>query len=74
MSELARDVAGPKFPEVEVQLTGTDGNAFNLIGIVAKALRREVSPEAAAEFQTAAMASESYDAMLRVCMETVSVS
>lgn len=29
-----------KYPEIEVELIGTDGNAFALIGRVTKALRR----------------------------------
>ena len=35
-----------KYPEIEVQLDGTDGNAFALIGKVQKALKEaEVSKE-----------------------------
>jgi len=29
-----------KYPEIEVQLTGNDGNAFSIMGTVTKALRR----------------------------------
>ena len=64
---------GPKYPQVTVRLTGEDGNAFSIIGRVAKALRREVGPEAAAEFQTEAFAQPSYDHLLRLAMRTVEV-
>jgi len=30
---------GPKYPEIEVQLTGVDSNAFSIIGTVDRALR-----------------------------------
>lgn len=62
-----------KYPEVEVQLTGEDGNAYAIIGAVSRALERQVSHEASSEFKTAAFESESYDALLRLAMTTVSV-
>lgn len=62
-----------KFPEVEVQLSGSDGNAFAIIGAVSKVLRSEVSPEAAKEFSAEAMESESYDDLLQLVMSTVEV-
>ena len=63
-----------KFPEVGVQLSGTDGNAFSIIGRVSKALKAAGKPEAAKEFSEAAMGCGSYDALLRLAMETVEVS
>ncbi len=63
-----------KYPDVEVQLTGTDGNAFAVIGAVTRALRREVGADAAAEFQADALDAESYDALLRLAMSTVEVA
>jgi hypothetical protein len=62
------------YPDVTVQLTGEDGNAFAIIGRVAKALRREVSPEAASQFSAEAMNQPSYDALLRLAMSTVNVT
>lgn len=64
----------PRYPDVHVQLTGRDGNAFAIIGAVSGALRREVSPEAAAEFSHAAMDCASYTDLLRFVGETVEVS
>lgn len=63
----------PKFPHVEVQLTGEDGNAFAIIGRVSKALKRAGESEGAADFQTTAFACESYDALLQLAMRTVTV-
>lgn len=62
-----------RYPEVHVQLTGQDGNAFMIIGRIAKALRSEVSPDAAAEFSHDAMNCESYDALLDFAGSTVNV-
>ena len=66
--------AQPTYPHVHVQLTGADGNAFAIIGAVAKALRRDVGPDAATTFTTAAFACGSYDDLLRLAMTTAEVS
>ena len=63
----------PKYPDVRVQLTGEDGNAYSIIGRVAKALRRHVSNDAASEFTAAAGNCRSYDELLVLAMETVDV-
>ncbi len=62
-----------KFPDVSVQLTGNDGNAFAIIGAVSKALKKAGYKDAAAEFTAAAFASTSYDNLLALCMDTVDV-
>jgi hypothetical protein len=62
----------PKFPDVTVQLTGEDGNAFFIIGAVSKALKRAGHSEAAAEFQAEAMSGD-YDHVLQTCMDYVDV-
>ena len=68
------DVMDPKYPEIEVQLSGEDGNAFFIIGRVSKALRRaDVPDEEIEEFRDQAMSGD-YDNVLRTCMEWVSVS
>jgi hypothetical protein len=64
---------GVTYPDVTVQLTGQDGNVFNIIGQVAKALRRQVSREAADAFTKEAFQSDSYDAVLQLAMRTVEV-
>lgn len=60
--------------DIKVELIGHDGNAFNLIGRVAKALRKEVSAEAATEFTNQAMEQGSYDELLAFIQETVDVT
>ena len=61
----------PMYPEVEIQLTGEDGNVYVIIGRVAVVLRRAGYDRAADEFVEEAHASESYDAVLQLCMRTV---
>lgn len=62
-----------KYPDVSVQLTGKDGNAFNIMGEVNRALRRAGHVEALEPFMAEATAAESYDGFLQVVMRTVNV-
>lgn len=63
-----------KYPDVEVQLSEADGNAFVLMGRVALALRRAgVSCGEIDEFRKEAM-NGNYDHLLQTCMIWVSVS
>lgn len=63
-----------KYPEVEVELTGSDGNAYMVLGLVRKALRRAgVSTEEVEEYTTEATSGD-YDHLLQTTMKTVSVS
>jgi hypothetical protein len=60
-----------RYPDVRVQLTGEDGNAFAILGRVRQALRRGgVSKEEIAAF-TAEATSGDYDHLLRTVMEWV---
>jgi len=62
-----------KHPEIEVQLIGTDGNAFALLGKISKALRGAEVPNAEIdEFLGEAM-SVDYD-HLRTCLDWVNVT
>lgn len=64
----------PKYPNVEVQLTGEDGNAFFIMGRVSKALRKEgVAKDEIEAFQKEAMSGD-YDNLLRTCMKYVNVA
>lgn len=66
--------SNPKYPDVEVQLTGTDGNAFAIIGAVTTAMKRAGCPkEEVDEFQSMMTNSDSYDDLLRNAMRTVMV-
>lgn len=63
-----------RYPQIEVELTSQDGNAFNLIGITSRALRRAGVPEAEVkEFTTEAMSGD-YDNLLQTIMRWVEVS
>lgn len=61
---------GPLHPEVSVQLTGSDGNAFAILGAVSKALRRAGADSK--EFIAEATAGD-YDHLLVTAMRWVDV-
>jgi hypothetical protein len=61
------------YPDISVQLSGTDGNAFSVIGKVQKAIRNSEGSDAARRFSEQAMQSGSYDELLQFCMSTVNV-
>ncbi len=66
-------MAQVKFPQVKVQLTGLDGNAFMIIGRVRRAMKeKHIAPEAIEEFTSTAM-SGNYDNVLQTCMAWVNV-
>lgn len=66
-------MATPKFPDVTVQLTGEDGNAFFILGRMSKALKAGGATEEQVEqFQKEATDGD-YDHLLRTCMEWVNV-
>ena len=63
-----------KYPNIEVQLTGTDGNAFAIMGAVSKALKSAgVNTLEVKEFTTEAMSGD-YDSLLVTCMKWVNVN
>jgi hypothetical protein len=60
-----------KYPDIEVQLTGEDGNAFFIIGRVSQALRRAGIPSSEIdEFRKICMSGD-YDNVLQTCMKWV---
>ena len=62
-----------RYPEIEVQLTGNDGNAYAVLGAVSKALRRAGVPkEERDEFMDEATAGD-YNHLLATCMAWVEV-
>ena len=62
-----------KYPEIEVQLTGNDGNAFAIMASVRKALKRaKVSSDEIAEYVKESTSGD-YDNLLRVAMSWVTV-
>jgi hypothetical protein len=69
--DTAVDAAGIAYPHITVQLTGHDGNAYAIIGRIAKALRSRAGTHAADMFTEAAFACTSYDDLLALAMRTV---
>lgn len=63
----------PKY-DIEVELVGQDGNALNLIGLVRRAIAKNVGDNESRDFVTAAMKQPSYEALLVFISETVNVS
>jgi len=64
----------PKYPEINVQLSGQDGNAFAVMGAVSNALRKGGVPrEEINEYTTQSMSGD-YDNLLRTAMDWVTVS
>ena len=59
----------PKYPEITVQLTGEDGNAFNILGICLRAMRRAGLNQAEREAFQAEAISGNYDHLLATCMK-----
>ena len=67
-------MTNPRYSEIEVELTGQDGNAFAVVAKVMHALRRNgVSIEERDEFVDEAMSGD-YDHLLRTAMAWVEVS
>lgn len=64
----------PKYPEVEVELVGQDGNAFAIMGRVSGALKKAGVPkDEVAEYMRESMSGD-YDNLLRTAMKWVSVA
>ena len=63
----------PKHPDVHVKLTGTDGNAFALMGRVTSALKAAGYGESVEPFRKEAMSGD-YEHLLRTCTEYVNVT
>lgn len=63
-----------KYPEIEVQLTGIDGNAYAIMGAVSKALRRADVPQEEIDRYINQSKSGDYTNLLQTAMRWVSVS
>lgn len=63
-----------RYPQVKVALVGQDGNAFMVIGLTTRALKKAGVPaEDVSEFQERCFNQPSYDALLQLIMQTVEV-
>mgnify|MGYP001210668926 CR=1 FL=1 len=63
-----------KYPQVKVQLTGEDGNAFFIISKVRSALKRAGASEEEVKAFCDEATSGDYDNVLQTCMRWVDVS
>lgn len=68
------DVLRPKYPDVQVELSGGDGNAMFIIGTVRLAMRRGGVPAEEVSAFVAEATSGDYDNVLTTCMKWVDVS
>ena len=60
--------------DIDVELTGVNGNAFSVLSTVARALKKGgVTPKQIDEFRSEAMSGD-YDHLLQTCMKWVNVS
>lgn len=62
-----------KYPEIEVQLTGQDGNAFTIMGIVTKAMKKAGIPKEEIDKYREESMSGDYNNLLVTAMKTVTV-
>ena len=62
------------FVKPECQLTGMDGNVFNLIGLASKALKKAGYPDKAREMSNKVFACGSYDEALAIITDYVEAS
>ena len=63
----------PKYPDIKVQLTGNDGNAWAIMGAVSKALRKGGVSAEEIEKYTNESTSGDYDNLLVTAMSWVDV-
>ena len=57
----------PKYPDITVELVGKDGNAFNILGICRRAMKRAHLPESEIEAFTQEATSGDYNHLLITC-------
>ena len=61
----------PKFPDINVQLSGEDGNAYSIIGRVMRAMGRAgINQDEIDKYKVEATSGD-YDNLLQVTMATV---
>lgn len=63
----------PKYPTITVKLVGQDSNAFNLLGICRRAMKRAHLPESEIEAFTQEATSSDYNHLLITCTEWFNV-
>ena len=68
---MPEDPTQPRYPDVQVQLSGEDGNAFAILGRTAAALRAAGVPHEEIEEFFAEATSGDYDHLLQTTMAWV---
>jgi hypothetical protein len=68
---MPEDPQQPRYPDVQVQLSGEDGNAFAILGRTAGALRRAGVPQEEIDQYYAEATSGDYDHLLQTTMRWV---
>lgn len=63
----------PKYPEITVELSERDGNAFMILSRVMTAMKKARVPQGQIEEFINKAKSSDYDALLSTCMEYVNV-
>jgi hypothetical protein len=71
-NETQNQAEGKPLTDVEVQLTGEDGNSFFILGKVSKALKKAGHADLATKFMAEATQGD-YDNLLRTAMKYVEV-
>lgn len=64
----------PKYPNIKVKLSGSDGNAFAIMARVRQALSKAKVPKKEIDLFIKEATSGDYDNLLQVCMSYVEVS
>jgi hypothetical protein len=64
----------PKYPQVRVQLTGNDGNAFAVLGAVTRAMQRAGIDKTDRDAFLAEATAGDYDHLLATAMRWVEVA
>jgi hypothetical protein len=68
---MPEDPQQPRYPDVQVQLSGEDGNAFAILGRTAGALRQAGLAQAEIDDYFAEATSGDYDHLLQTTMRWV---
>ena len=64
----------PKHPEIEVEITGTDSNAFHILARVGKAMKKAGVSQGDVDAFLKEATSGDYDHVLQTVMKTVHVT
>lgn len=64
----------PIYPDIEVQLTGQDGNAFAIIGRVSKALKNAKIPKPEIDKYVKEATSGDYDHLIQTTIKWVNAN